>query len=264
MKAIITICVIITLNLVTNAQNAALAEITNLLSIRVDGGEYGFRDETFIHFAEGATTAYDEEIDAKKWWSLDPEATMIWTVTSDYINVAINNLPLSDLHTITNTVPLHFVCGYNGGEYLLRFGDLESFDTGIELWLEDTETEEGWIQVTETDTIYSFTGIPDHPSGRFLMHIFDPLMVDVDETTVTEEPLEVYAAGNTIYIKNATEEEIRQIKIYNINGQQAKHTINYASQELVRARVDGPAGFYIVRLLGEKHVYTKKIFMKNF
>jgi hypothetical protein len=262
MKAI-TICITLILVASFSMLGQFNRDVDNVLSIRVEGGEYGFRDETFIHFAEGATTAYDEEIDAKKWWSLDPEATMIWTVTSDGINVAINNLPLADLHTITNSIPLHFICGYNGGEYTLRFSDLDTFDNGIEIWLEDTQTEEGWIHITAADTLYHFTGVPDFPTDRFMVHIFDPMVVGVTDTEDQKKPIDIYVSNNRVYVKNSSDETIRQIRVYDISGREVYRSTP-AWQETVQFSVNTYAGMYLVHVLTDKTRHTGKIYVRNF
>jgi hypothetical protein len=263
MKAIISMSVFVLLSMVSFAQNEPREEITNVLRISVDGGEYGFRDEAFIHFAEGATTGYDIEIDAKKWFSLDPEATMIWTVTSDDVNLAINNLPLGDLHTIYNDVPLHFVCGYNGGEYALNFGKLESFDPGIEIWFDDTRTEEGWIQVTATDSVYNFTGVPDDPSGRFMIHIFDPLVVSVNDAEAHKDLMRIYAANNTVFVKNPAKEIIKQISVYDMGGR-AIHRAAGSGQETMQFNVNVKPGMYMVHVLTAKTTHAAKVYIKKF
>jgi len=250
--------------------NAKCQEITrdgttNLLKIEIEGGNQGFEDEAYIHFREGATTGYDVAYDAKKWYSIDPEATMIWTVASDATDLAINKLPLIDLHSILNTVPLQFVCGYGGGEYVLSFSELDTFDESIEIWLEDLTAGEGWILISENENTYTFTGLPYEPAERFKIHIMDPAIItSVDAMGKAPNPLKIYSAGNKVYIKNFEGVEITNIRIFNLLGQPVQHTLNYASLDLSKVQINEPAGYYITQVTVDKHVYTEKVFIKNF
>jgi hypothetical protein len=266
MKAIITLVMFTVVSVFfTSGQLMNRDASTDLLKIEVEGGTQGFEDEAYIHFAEGATTGYDPAIDAIKWYSIDPEATMIWTVASDNTHLAINNLPLEDLHNILNTIPLTFVCGYGGGEYLLTFSEFDTFDESVEIWLEDQVTGEGWLRLTPENSAYAFNGNPDDPADRFKIHILDPTAITgAGEVSDLHEPIRLYSAGKTIYIKNVQPETSPDIQVYNMYGQQVQHTMHYASQHIMKARVNGPAGFYIVQILTDKQVCAKKIFIKNF
>ncbi len=238
---------------------------TDLLKIEVEGGTQGFEDEAYIHFAEGATTGYDQAIDAIKWYSIDPEATMIWTVASDNTHLAINNLPLNDLHDILNTIPMHFVCGYGGGAYLLTFSEFDTFDESVEIWLEDKVAGEGWLRLTPENSDYAFSGNPEDPADRFNIHILDPTAITGNgETNEFHAPVHVYSAGKTIYIKNVQPATSPAVQVFNMYGQQVQHTINYASQNSIKARVNGGSGFYIIRIMTDKKVCAKKIFITEF
>ncbi|MCB2208660.1 MAG: T9SS type A sorting domain-containing protein [Bacteroidetes bacterium] len=266
MKAIITLVMFTVVSLFfTSGQLMNRDASTDLLKIEVEGGTQGFEDEAYIHFAEGATTAYDQAIDAIKWYSIDPEATMIWTVASDNTHLAINNLPLEDLHNNLNTIPMQFVCGYGGGAYLLTFSEFDTFDESVEIWLEDQVTGEGWLRLTPDNSDYAFNGNPDDPADRFNIHILDPTAITgAGEVSDLYEPIQVYSAGKTIYIKNVQPETTPGIQVCNMHGQQVQHTMHCTSQHIMKVSVNGPAGYYIIRLMADQHVYTKKIFLKNF
>jgi hypothetical protein len=266
MKAIIKLMMLTLASLFfTSGQVMNRDASTDLLKIEVEGGTQGFEDEAYIHFAEGATTAYDPAIDAIKWYSIDPEATMIWTVASDNTHLAINNLPLEDLHDILNTIPMHFVCGYGGGAYLLTFSEFDTFDESVEIWLEDQVAGEGWIRLTPENSDYAFSGNPEDPADRFNIHILDPTAITGHgETDEFHASVHVYSAGKTIYIKNVQPATSPAVQVYNMYGQQVPHKINYASQNSMKARVNGDPGFYIIRIITDKQVCAKKIFLKNF
>jgi len=262
MKATTTLfTLILVFALSANCQDITKGKTTNLLKIVTEGGDQGFVDETYIHFREGATTAYDVPYDAKKWYSVDPEATMIWTIASDNTNLAINKLPLEDLHAILNSIPLQFVCGYGGGEYTLSFSELDTFDEGVEIWLEDMLIGGDWINVTAEEGVYTFTGLPDEPADRFRIHILDPeeVIMDVDEINMAQSPVKIYASKNNIYIINPAGSVINDIKIYNISGREVNHKITSASGTLNTVKINEKTGYYFARVLIDNHVYTNKV-----
>lgn len=262
MKATITLLILgLTLNIY--CQNTLRNATTNLLKVHVAGGTQGFEDETYIHFDENATTAYDEAIDAIKWYSADPEATMIWTIASDDTELAINNLPLEHLYGMLNTIPMTFVCGYGGGEYTLTFSELNTFDESVEIWIEDMETGEGWIRITEEENTYNFTGLPDDAPGRFKIHILDPAAItSTDEASNTGGKLQIYASGNKVYIKNA--DALSEVQVYNLLGQAIPHQINQTSPEVRTMVINEPSGYYVVRTSSNNMAYSEKVYIANF
>jgi len=262
MKAITTLyTLILVFALNINCQDITKGKTTNLLKIVTEGGDQGFVDETYIHFREGATTAYDVAYDAKKWYSIDPEATMIWTIASDNTNLAINKLPLEDLHAILNSIPLQFVCGYGGGEYTLSFSELDTFDEGVEIWLEDMLIGGDWINVTAEESVYTFTGLPNEPADSFKIHILDPevVIMDADEMNMAQSPVKIYASKNNIYIINTVGSIIKDIKIYNISGREVNHKTTSSSGTLNTIQINDKTGYYFARVLTDNNVYTEKV-----
>ena len=262
MKALsILLCVL----LLSGALNVTCQEMTgnrnsNELKIEVEGGNQGFKDEAIIHFREGATTGYDVAYDAIKWYSIDPEATMIWTVASDSTNLAVNKLPLEDLHNNLNSIPLQFVCGYGGGEYLLTFSELETFDANVEIWLEDLLLGGNWIQITSEESIYQFYGLPDDPADRFMIHIFDPTTVlHTDGVNKKSSSVNIYASGNKIYIAKSPILEIMHLNVYNIFGREVNYKAVSASRILTTVQVNAPTGYYVVRAVTDNGVYAEKV-----
>ena len=262
MKATTTLFTLILVFAVSaNCQEITRDKTTNLLKIVTEGGDQGFVDETYIHFREGATTAYDVPYDAKKWYSMDPEATMIWTIASDNTNLAINKLPLEDLHVILNSIPLQFVCGYGGGEYILTFSELDTFDETVEIWLQDLLIGNDWINVTAEESVYTFTGLPEEPADRFRIHILDPefVVMDADEMDMVQYPVKIYAAKNNIYIINSAGSVLNDIKIYNILGSEVNHKLTSASGKLNTIQINEQTGYYFARVLTDNNVYTEKV-----
>ena len=265
MKAIITlITIILAFVLYTSGQETSRDSSTDLLKIVIEGGAEGFVDETYVHFHEDATTGYDIEIDAKKWFSLDPEATMIWTVASDATDLAINNLPLNELHSNLNTIPLQFVCGYGGGEYTMTFSKLETFDESVEIWIEDLLLNEGWIQISSENTTYTFNGIPDEAEDRFKIHIQDNTTITgFDEKDSNEELVKIYSSGNKIFINKHTDINMKNIRIVNMSGQAVKYDILTNTFNLNTFRMDGPTGYYIIQVIVNNLIYSEKVFINN-
>ncbi len=262
MKAItpFLIALLLAFTLKTTCQEANGNRNFNELKMEVEGGNQGFEDEAIIHFREGATTGYDVAYDAIKWYSPDPEATMIWTVASDGTNLAINKLPLEDLHNNLNSIPLQFVCGYGGGEYMLTFSELETFDETVEIWLEDQQSGDGWINITPDESVYVFNGLPDDPPNRFTVYIYDPTAVlYTDGINQKHGTVHIYAAGNKIYVSKPQTTEIVHLSVYNILGRDMNYRTISGSRTLNTLEVIGPTGYYVVRAVTKNHTYTEKV-----
>jgi len=126
----------------------------NLIVVHVDGGDYGYQDDLYIRFMEGATPNYDIELEAIKWYSINPDATMIWSIAEDGTELAINAMPLSCLYNGCTSIPIHFQCGYDD-EYTLTFSGMDTFEYPTEFWLEDMNTDGNWISVNNESFTYS-------------------------------------------------------------------------------------------------------------
>jgi len=135
--------------------NSAFREtMANILNIGVVGGLEGYRDDVTIRFDDEATSGYDKDLEAVFWESQNSDATSLRSIAEGNLELAINALPTASLTSGMTSVPLNFSCGYNT-EYTLSFFDIESFEIGTEIWLEDKQVGGDWVSINDNPYISS-------------------------------------------------------------------------------------------------------------
>ncbi|MCB2208372.1 MAG: T9SS type A sorting domain-containing protein [Bacteroidetes bacterium] len=255
---------------VHNSTDAFRELITNRLKLEVYGGEYGFKDELYVMFLPEATMGYDNNLEAKKWESYSSGATMIRSIADDGTELAINALDAKKYYQEeVVSVPVHFQCGYDG-TYTFDFSGMDSFDPGAEIWLEDKQInqnnigERSSVKIAEDHHMYSFTASPDDAHDRFVIHFFGPSYLPnaVDENSAADK-VKIYSSGNSVYILNNSNEEIKEMSVYNMLGQEILRS-KVPIQELNKIDVNMTTGYYAVRVLTDKNVYSEKVFIKAY
>jgi len=225
------------------------------MHILAQGGRSGYADVAIIRFDTNATSGYDPGLDAEYWESQLPDATSLCSLTDNSLELAINALPMDEWPlNIDLNIPLRFTCGYDT-TYLLTFDGMESFSPQIELWLEDLKTGTDWISLNNIPN-YAFTASPEDDNDRFVIHFMGP--TGVSEAIPTD--IVIYSYNHEAIINNPTTENINRVIIYNLGGAMI---MDYAPADdrLIRIPILQPNGYYIVRVITDKHVMSKKIFI---
>ena len=236
-------------------------DVPNLLSIHVAGGDQGFQDILYVRFMEGATTGYDIELESEKWYSISPDATMIWSIADDGTELAINAMPLSCLYDGMTSIPIHFQCGYDD-EYTLTFSGMDGFEYPTEFWLEDLCTENDWLSINRDTDTYTFSGcVSDSAINRFVMHFMDPTGIEINPFKIQpENDIRIRASANYAIIETEHPELIKGIEIFDLVGNEI-----YAGhpdiQNLNKIYVSSQHGYYFVKVITGNHIFTKKIFI---
>ncbi len=227
--------------------------IVNELTVFATGGQEGYKDELVVRFEETATSGYDIELEAIKWNSQVEDATMIRSIAEDETELAINFLPLEGLFLNMVSVPVHFNCGYNTN-YSLSFEGMETFESGTDIYLEDKKEGGEWIYVKDQPE-YNFTASPDEPVDRFVIHFFGP---DGIVESAQPKPVDIYGHGYHAYVKNNSDEQIKKVQIYTLSGVLVKE-INDVRNKISKYWVDDDTGYFVVKVITNKNVYTGKI-----
>jgi hypothetical protein len=234
--------------------NDAFRDInTNELTMKVSGGDYGYRDELVVRFVDDATYGYDEEIDAYKRNSMYDDATQIECVADDNSKLAIDFLPLEGLQGDMVSVPVNFQCGYTA-DYTFDFEGIDSFEAGNEIWLEDKKDNDKWIYLNNNPH-YTFTATSYEPHDRFILHFFGPTAIDEND----EARVNIYSWQHYAYIKNVTNEKIKKVAIYDISGSLVTERKVPDGQKLTKIWVSDRMAYYVVQVITETNVYTNKI-----
>ncbi|MCF6341790.1 MAG: T9SS type A sorting domain-containing protein, partial [Bacteroidales bacterium] len=230
--------------------------MTNILSLDISGGDYGYYDQLVIRFEEGATTGYDSEIEAIKWNSMYENATQIRSIAEDGTELSINVMPELNLQGDMVSVPVNFQCGYDG-EYTFTASDLESFEYGTEIWIEDKQDNYQWHHLSPGHETYTFTASPDDAHDRFIIHFFGPTSVNDFEA----QDVLIYGLNEYAYVKNLSKNEvIKEVYIYSLAGTMIMNK-QVPEQNIYRFFVSNHDGYYIVRVVTDKNIYTEKVFV---
>ena len=224
--------------------------------LRLDAeGENGFKDATFIYLSEG-TFNYDESLDVTKWWSIvGDEATDLWTVSHDQVFLSMNTLPALGPEMVT--VPMSFSCGEEG-TYAITATQIESFEGGTEIWLEDLVTGAPWHDLV-MDPVYQFNFTADDPEARFLIHFFGPTGIDEPGT---ESPIYIYSYDHDAYIVNRGNEVIEEYVVYDMMGRELQRgTLPNATVNKVF--IGQVSGYYVVKVVTNNRIYSEKVLINR-
>ena len=212
-------------------------------------------DETYIRFVDAEVTgAYDRNYDALEWpSSYGASATEIFTVSNQNENLAIDSRPFSpDLMS----VPLSFKAAVES-EYSLNADpeSIESFSPGTEIYLEDLmHPEQGWLDLREFNT-YTFDASPEDNYARFMVH-FQIKDFGIDE--LAEKPVNIYSDRTDAIIMNNSGQIIREIQVFDITGN-LMITKGVVSDDNYRIFVSNNTGYYVVKVITDKAVYSEKV-----
>jgi hypothetical protein len=240
--------------------NEAFREVpVNILKIEVSGGAGGYSDETTIRFDENATNNYDENLEVKKWNSFGMDATMFRSIADDGSELSVNAMPLESLYNPMTSIPVHFECGYDT-EYTFNFNGMGTFENATSIWMEDLQTGD-WISITETNPTYTCIASPGDDQERFLLHFMGPTAIFEADVQQALKAVQIFSAHNTVYIRNASEQVIKEIVVYNLLGQEILRNA-VPGQSLHQFVVHENSGYYVVRVRTDQSIYAEKVFIK--
>ena len=217
-----------------------------LIRLQVVNGSYS--DETVVRFDANATSGADNAYDCWKLFASD--VPQLSTVTTDNVNMAINTFPQAESDLI---VPLQLNAGVTGN-FTIRATEILNFNDS-QVMLEDKI-----LNITQDLTqnpAYSFTAsIGDNPD-RFNLHfksvngINDP----------SENKLNIYSCGKTVYINPGTVNLHGQVVIYDILGKPVV-TKQLEGTSLYCLHLNITPGCYIVKVITGNNVYSQKVVIK--
>jgi len=230
--------------------------VPNVLELTAQGVGADYYDKTQIRFYDGATNGYDLGLDADHWNSWYTDATQLRTIAEDGSKLTVNMLPPLDLNGgQLVSVPMQFSCGY-AGEYTITASQLESFDNGAEIWLEDKQNNDIWVNIG-TNPVYTFNATPDDLADRFVVHFFGPTGIDD-----TYDPgINIFSYEHNAYVTTVGTEQITDITVYDLSGRIAAKPEISAGQHQYKIYVSERKSYYVVRVTTDKNVFTRKVFI---
>jgi len=226
-------------------QNFMKEASAKLVKLHVSSTMNTYSDEMIINFDSNATS--DQGVE--KWFSLYAEAPSIYSVKNGK-NFSINTLPA----VINNlTVAVYFKAGISG-IYTITASDLNSFESGTIVYLKDLKTN--ILKDLSQNPTYTYTSTVNDSVNRFqLIFVISPSNTSV----YTVQNTKIYTFANNININS--NENVKLICIYNIMGELIK-TIENTNNSLQFNLFENTPGYYIVKVITAKNVYSEKIIIR--
>ncbi|MCX6231694.1 MAG: endonuclease [Bacteroidetes bacterium] len=214
-----------------------------LLSLTVSNAVNTCRDIASIVINEQATTEYDLKFDGTKLYG-SSIAPKLYSILSDGHELSTNAIPLP---TNTTFINLGFKAGVNGN-YTITADGIQTFTTCGAVILEDRKSN--LTQNLHENPVYNFTAATSDNPDRFILHF---------ATSLPNKNINIYAYENSIYINGS--ENIMQIAVYNLLGQQIKTISNVNGMQSIGMKGNASA-YYIVKVITDHNVYTEKVWLK--
>jgi C1A family cysteine protease len=208
-----------------------------LLRLKVSGN--GYSDESVIRFLPEATTGFDDNYDAIKLFGDVSDAAQLYSVGTEPLS--INSLPESN-----TVVRLGVRVKTNGVFTIAKSGDNSLGDVK----LEDIKTG---IFTDLNKTSYTFNFTSGENEERFLLH-FESLAVNENGY----EANNIYSFNGKVVVDLMTN-KTGSVFIYNISGQLV--STSNVLQGINKFDI-ATTGNYVVKLLTEKSIQVKKIWIQ--
>ncbi len=218
-----------------------LKQTTRLDSlIRLELTENGITDETVIRFTNQATTGFDGDYDASKFFSYAETRPSIFSTASN--NMSINALP-----STTETIGID-VKGTHASSMTISTTELLDI---ANIYLRDELTG---IETNIAIEDYSFT-YDNSFQNRFTLHF---TITDLEEHLNADIPFITYAHDNLIMVKIEKKGNY-DVSIHNLLGQElySKHN---AQTELEISNLG--SGYYLVVVSDGSNRSVKKVILK--
>lgn len=219
----------------------------------------GFADETtlsdpfVIYLKDGATAAFDKNLDALKLMNTHTGVPNLYAISTDTARLSIQALPYPESNL--QVIPLGLTTAQNGW-VTFRIGDILQMPSFLHIYLSDTRS--GIDQELGQGGLYRLYLAKGSYEGRFFLK-FSPTVLN-STPNPPGEPFDVYnSAGNIVVRSNLPAGVHRGLLVFNLAGQliyrgeitdNAYHIINMPPIA---------TGIYVVSLNDGHKMYSKKI-----
>ena len=230
-----------------SAGNFLKSSTQNALELKVTNDKNGYFDKTKVKILEGATQAYDADVDGSKLKGFTT-APQLYTVSSDEKELSINVISNNDNEV---QMPLHFEARFDAA-YTIQVED-NTLPEGVTIFMTDFVLNQE-INLNTTPT-YTFTASEGDNPNRFLLHFG---AVGIDEH-VGQSSIRAYTYNNTLYVQNSLEDAA--IRVIDLQGRLLlEQKLNGTG--LQSLPLDFPAGVYMVQLLNSKEQKSVKVIVE--
>ena len=232
----------------------------NLLRIKINYAESS--DEAVIYFSNYASPFFDRKYDAFKMEEANPSRSIIYSKTTDGLDLSINALPELQKY---QSIPLYLGSGV-AGTYEISISGLENFDMDMNIFLEDLKMR------TLTDMKMgnlSFHASPLDEKERFILHVGLPeVLSDIEFENLTASQgktnhLNTFISRDELVVDLTHAEESKiTLYVYNMCGQLLVQK-EFHSNGIEKVKMPVQAGYYLLKLVNGNELYTKKILKTN-
>jgi hypothetical protein len=211
-----------------------------------------YSDESIIRFVNGASTYFDPYYDAFKLYG-NSDAPQLYSIGNADTIISVNSLPWIGNSQV---VPMGFSCGVNGN-YSILASNLQSFQSNINIYLEDLKTNT--TQDLDVNPLYDFSYTTSDNANRFLIHFNSPASV-INNGQLSN--MQIYSFENYVYVKNLVKGTTKgTIQIYDLLGRKVfQGTLKDA--ELNKFTLDVNEGYYMVNVITDDNSYNQKVYLE--
>jgi hypothetical protein len=209
-----------------------------------------FSDPTVVYFADMATDAYEQDMDAVKMLNTDERVPSFYSICTSE-RLAISALPQPD--ETTKAIPLGLKLEKDGS-VVFKACDVTDIPAGLHVYFADAA--KGIIQDMELTPTYSIPLNKGVYDNRFYLLFSRRDKVDIP----TLDELFAYTSGHSIFVTVTTDKT--DLTICNALGQVIKHQ-ELSGIGLHEIPIESASGVYIVHANANGKQLYKKLFFGN-
>ena len=222
--------------------------INKNIRMRVDGN--GDFDVVLFQFPSKASDGFDMNYDLEKRWGYSTSPN-IYSITEDEEIYSVDARPDANE---TRVLPVGLEVGADG-IYTISINELTGFSEDDEILLEDLK-EVKLIKLKEGSQ-YAFTSETEDDAHRFNLHIIKSAN---SLSAMTTRDVDVYSFNGVVYI-HANPGYAKEVIILDMMGREL-YRQDYFSSDVTPIRINHKTGYYVVRLLTNETIISKKVFLK--
>jgi hypothetical protein len=207
----------------------------------------GFSDEMLVRAISEAKELFDSKFDAYKLPGI-AEVPQLYSKAGSS-DLSINTLPE---FTEESVVPVCIKVG-NSGVYKIETNDFDLSEFGLDVYLEDLK-EESMIML-DKNTKYEFSSEPNDAEHRFNLIFKNSINENINSSIV-----HIFSFDDVVYIRKEAGVN-SHVFVYDLMGREVSSRQNNLDSE-IEIQVSNGTGNYIVKLVTNSYVETKKVFIK--
>jgi len=221
----------------------------DIFTIKISGTANSYYDQITLGINNQATDNFDGQFDAYQLKGLE-DAPQLYSYNQD----AKFSVDLFPEFSGTKSIPLGIETAAPG-EYTLNVENLDYFDLGIDVYLEDKVS--GSVIDLRQNSEYTFYTEEGTDESRFVLHFNSGLSGSDSEIEVSD--VSIYSFANKIFV-NYQYDGTGEMTVYDISGRiVGTHSVNRGLNE-IDPKVG--KGYYIVKVISRENVKTQKVYIK--